>query len=155
MSIFIYLYHPKMAWERWYAKQRVRRSFRDIPQPLRIALAAPMQFGTSVRKGNLAPGTQTDPFLAWPATHPLAWAENPPSRHPKCHHVPFWCGEDPPMPRSSGLEWNPIAYDGASHDARRREQILGLTTTEGSYLGMGQNLLLPYLEESTSINQLF
>ena len=24
-----------------------------------------------------------------------------------------------------------------------------------AYLGMGQNLLLPYLEESTSINQLF
>ena len=27
MSIFIYLYHPKMAWERWYAKQRGKEKF--------------------------------------------------------------------------------------------------------------------------------
>ena len=120
-----------MAWEGWYTNTGYTEKFSWHPSA-RIALAALMQFGTSARKGNLAPGTQTAPSHAWPATHPLAWAENPPSRPPKCHRVPTWCGEDPPMPRSNELGWNPIACGGASHDARPREQILSWTT-EGDF----------------------
>jgi len=37
----------------------------------------------------------------------------------------------------------------------RRCEASGSSPRHGWEMGMGQNLLLPYLEESTSINQLF
>ena len=57
----------------YYAKQRIEVFLtKDTKAPPRIALAAPMQFGMSARRGSLAPGTRTDPSLAWPAPRPSA-----------------------------------------------------------------------------------